>query len=170
MEGTSWLPLAQGKIKPPDWKPGDFVYEYYWEWTFPQTPTTFGIERDRVKYIQYHGVWDTEELYDLTRDPDEMHNLIDDAGYFDRKLALRHALFAQLANTSGKHVVPYTEKTSSGLIHRDVDGTRAADFPANWYVQPNLPTKMNDLFPDTAAKAAAEKAGKPYFPDRGPKH
>jgi len=170
MEGTSWLPLAEGRIKPADWKPGDFVYEYYWEWTFPQTPTTFAIERDRLKYIQYHGVWDTEELYDLSRDPDEMHNLIDDAGYFDRKLALRHALFAQLANTSGKHVVPYTEKTSSGLVHRNVDGTRAADFPANWYVLPNLPTKMNDLFPDTAAKAAAETAGKPYFPDRGPKH
>ena len=170
MEGSSWLPLAEGRIKPADWKPGDFVYEYYWEWTFPQTPTTFAIERDRLKYIQYHGVWDTEELYDLSRDPDEMDNLIDDAGYFDRKLALRHALFAQLANTGGKHVVPYTEKTSSGLVHRDVHGTHAADFPAEWYVQPNLPTKMNDLFPDTHGKAAAEKAGKPYFPDRGPKH
>jgi arylsulfatase A-like enzyme len=169
MEGTSWLGLAEGKVKPADWKPGDFVYEYYWEWTFPQTPTTFAIERDRVKYIQYHGVWDTEELYDLSRDPDEMHNLIDDPAYFDRKLVLRHALFEQLDNNRGQHVVPYTEKTSSGLVHRDVNGTRAADFPSQWYVPPNSPGKMNDLFPDTAAKAAADKEGKPYFPDRSPK-
>lgn len=166
MEGKSWLALAEGKVGLADWKPGDFVYEYYWEWTFPQTPTTFAIERDRVKYIQYHGVWDTEELYDLTRDPDEMHNLIDDPAYFDRKLVLRHALFEQLANRRGQHVVPYTEKTSSGLVHRDVNGTHAADFPPQWYVQPNLPGKMNDLFPDTPAKAAADKSGQAYIPDR----
>ena len=166
MEGRSWLGLAKGRLKPADWKPGDFVYEYYWEWTFPQTPTTFAIERDRVKYIQYHGVWDTEELYDLSSDPDEMHNLIDDPAYFDRKLVLRHALFEQLANAGGQHVVPYTEKTSSGLVHRDVDGAHAADFPPQWYVQPNLPSKMNDLYPDTPAKAEAEKSGQAYFPDR----
>jgi arylsulfatase A-like enzyme len=166
MEGKSWLALAEGKVTPADWKPGDFVYEYYWEWTFPQTPTTFAIERDRLKYIQYQGVWDTEELYDLSKDPDEMNNLVDDPAYFDRKLVLRHALFEQLANNRGQHVVPYTEKTSSGLVNRDVNGTRAADFPPQWYVQPNLPTKMNDLFPDTPAKATADKAGRPYIPDR----
>lgn len=95
-----------------------------------------------------------------------MNNLIDDPAYFDRKLVLRHALFEQLANGKGQHVVPYTEKTSSGLVNRDVNGTRAADFPPQWYVQPNLPTKMNNLFPDTSAKAAADKAGRAYIPDR----
>ncbi|MGH1558587.1 sulfatase/phosphatase domain-containing protein [Caulobacter segnis] len=34
-EGKSVLPLAEGKVKPEDWKEQDFVYEYYWEWTFP---------------------------------------------------------------------------------------------------------------------------------------
>jgi arylsulfatase A-like enzyme len=166
MEGKSWLSLAEGKTKAADWKPGDFVYEYYWEWTFPMTPTTFAIERDRVKYIQYHGVWDTEEIYDLNRDPGEMHNLINDPTYLDRKIVLRHALFAQLANNKNTHVVPYTEKTSSGVTNRDVDGTHAADFPASWYVKPNLPSKMNDIFPDTPAKAEATRAEKPYRPQR----
>lgn len=168
MEGTSWLPLAEGKIKPADWKPGDFVYEYYWEWSFPQTPTTFAIERDRVKYIQYHGVWDIEELYDLGRDPDEMNNLIDDPAYLDRKIVLRKALFEQLGNSAGRHVVPYTQKTSTGLVDRDVDGTHAADFPPQWYVKPNLPTKMNTLFPDSPARHDADVAGKAYIPQRGP--
>ncbi|MEG3168042.1 sulfatase [Sphingomonas sp. LB3N6] len=167
MEGRSWLALAEGKVTPADWKPGDFVYEYYWEWTFPMTPTTFAIERDRVKYIQYHGVWDIEELYDLDRDPGEMHNLIDDPAYLSRKIALRHALFAQLGNTQGRHVVPYTEKTSSGVTWRAVDGPHAADFPPGWYRRPNLPSKMNDIFPDSIAKAAASAADKSFVPNRG---
>lgn len=164
MEGKSFLPVAEGKIDEKTWNPGDFVYEYYWEWSFPQTPTTFAIERDRVKYIQYHGVWDLEELYDLKNDPDEMHNLIQDPAWLNTKITLRKALFEQLANNKGQHVVPYTQKTSSGLVHRNVDGPHAADFPADWYVKPNLPTKMNDLFADSPAKAKAQAAGKPYHP------
>ncbi len=169
MEGKSWLSLAQGKTAPADWKPGDFIYEYYWEWSFPQTPTTFAIERNRVKYIQYHGVWDTEEVYDLDKDPNEMHNLVDDPAYLAIKNTLRHALFAQLGNGAGKHVVPYTEKTSSGLVNRDVNGTHAADFPKSWYVQPNLPSKMNTLFPETPANAAATASGRSYHPSRTPR-
>lgn len=164
MEGKSFLPVAKGEIDEKAWNPGDFVYEYYWEWSFPQTPTTFAIERDRVKYIQYHGVWDIEELYDLKTDPDEMHNLINDPAWLDTKITLRAALFDQLANRKGEHVVPYTRKTSSGLVDRNVHGSRAADFPADWYVEPNLPSKMNDLFADTPAKAAADAAGKRYRP------
>ncbi len=164
MEGKSFLPVAEGKIDEKAWNPGDFVYEYYWEWSFPQTPTTFAIERDRVKYIQYHGVWDMEELYDLKTDPDEMHNLIEDPAWLDTKITLRKALFDQLGNSKGEHVVPYTRKTSSGLVHRKIDGARAADFPAGWYVKPNLPSKMNDLFADTPAKQKADAAGKAYRP------
>ena len=48
------------------------------------TPTTFAIERDNLKYIQYFGIYDTEELYDLAKDRDEMHNLIDDPAYMPR--------------------------------------------------------------------------------------
>ncbi|GAA0210947.1 hypothetical protein GCM10009081_26840 [Brevundimonas nasdae] len=62
MEGKSFLDLVEGKTSAQAWDTEDFVYEYYWEWTFPQTPTTFSITRDQVKYIQYHGVWDTEEV------------------------------------------------------------------------------------------------------------
>ncbi|MQP66386.1 sulfatase-like hydrolase/transferase [Niveispirillum sp. SYP-B3756] len=166
MEGQSILPVAQGKISAQDWNKQDFVYEYYWEWSFPQTPTTFAIERNRVKYIQYHGVWDIEELYDLNKDPDEMHNLIDDPAYLQTKIELRHSLFTQLTNKGNDHVVPFTEKTSSGLVNRDQSGRRAADFPANWYVKPNLPTKMNGLFPDSEAKAKADAEGRAYFPQR----
>jgi hypothetical protein len=63
--------------------------------------------------------------------------------------------------------VPFTEKTSSGLVDRDINGVHAADFPPQWYVEPNLPTKMNNLFPDSQAKRDADAAGKTYIPKRG---
>jgi arylsulfatase A-like enzyme len=164
MEGKSFLPLAEGKIDEQTWDAGDFIYEYYWEWSFPQTPTTFAIQRDRVKYIQYHGVWDLEELYDLKTDPDEQRNLINDPAWLETRIALRAALFRQLANKNGQHVVPFTEKTSPGLVHRKRGGTRAADFPDEWYVAPNLPSKMNGLFPDSPAKAQADAEKRFYRP------
>lgn len=166
MEGRSFLPVAQGKTSPQEWNKQDFVYEYYWEWSYPQTPTTFSIERDRVKYIQYHGVLDTEELYDLNKDPNEMNNLINDPAYMQTKIDLRHALFDQLANKGNDHVIPFTEKASSGLINRSETGPHAADFPADWYVKPNLPSKMNGVFPDSEAKVKADAEGRAYFPQR----
>lgn len=166
MEGASFLPVAEGKVKEKDWNPGDFVYEYYWEWSFPMTPTTFAIERDRMKYIQYHGVWDIEELYDLAKDPDEKRNLIDEPALLATKIALRKALYQQLANSGGKHVVPYTARNSTGIVLRDVDGKRAADFPATWYTKPGLPTKFNGFYSDNEAKLKATQEGRRYVPQR----
>ena len=84
MDGASFLPLLTGA--PPAGAaapPGDaggagreFLYEYYWEYAFPHTPTTFALRGDRYKYVMYHGLWDTAELYDLETDPREQHNLI----------------------------------------------------------------------------------------------
>ena len=41
------------------------LYEYFWEWNYPHTPTVHAVIGQRYKYIRYHGVWDTDELYDL---------------------------------------------------------------------------------------------------------
>ena len=73
MQGRSFVPVLAD-----DQTPGRdaFLYEYFWERAFPQTPTVLGIRTDRYKLMRYHGVWDRYELYDLQRDPDERHNLI----------------------------------------------------------------------------------------------
>jgi arylsulfatase A-like enzyme len=163
-EGQSAWPLISGRVAPADWKPQDFVYEYYWEWTFPMTPGTFAIERNRLKYIQYYGIYDLEELYDLGTDPDEMHNLIDDPRYLDAKLELREALYRQLADRNGRHVIPYTQRLASGSVRRNREGTDAAPFPERWRVEPNRPDRLDDIVPDSRAKQAAHDRGVPFRP------
>lgn len=159
-EGKSFLEVATGKTPPDQWDAPDLIYSYYWEWTFPHTPTTFAIERGRVKYIQYHGVWDTEELYDLASDPDEMNNLIDDPAWTATKVDLRQRLFDGLANQSGEHAVPYTMRNAEGVVWRSEQGRAAAPFPDKWLKAPNRPDRLRGVFPETAPVTPARPDGK----------
>lgn len=99
MRGESFLPLLKGE-KVENWRDRVF-YEYYWEYDFPHTPTTFGVRTDRYKYIRYQGIWDTNELYDLEKDPAEMHNLIDEPEHQELVKKLSEELYDWLENTGG---------------------------------------------------------------------
>ena len=78
-------------------------YEYYWEYDFPMTPTTFGVRDARYKFIRYHGIWDRNELYDLENDPNEMYNLIEDSAHQQRIETMAHALYDWLEPTDGDY-------------------------------------------------------------------
>ncbi|MDO9254765.1 MAG: sulfatase [Bacteroidales bacterium] len=78
MVGKSFISLLQGKEIL--WRNRIF-YEYFWEYDFPQTPTTFGVRTDRYKFIRYYGIWDTNEFFDLKEDPFETKNLIGEKEY-----------------------------------------------------------------------------------------
>lgn len=79
IDGRSFLPLLKGNMGIP-WR-DEILYEYCWEWNFPQTPTQFALRTDRYKYIFYHGVWDDNAFFDLKKDPLEQYNLIDAEKY-----------------------------------------------------------------------------------------
>ncbi|WP_314372549.1 sulfatase [Sphingomonas paucimobilis] len=163
-EGVSAWSLANGTTRAADWKAPDFTYEYYWEWSFPMTPGTFAIQRGDMKYIQYYGVYDTDELYDLAKDPDEMHNLVDDPKFLQTKIDLRAALYKELADRNGRHVIPYTQRLAIGSVRRNRNGTGAAPFPDKWLVEPNRQDRFEDILPDSAAKQRAKEAGSALMP------
>ncbi|MFJ5446958.1 sulfatase [Methylobacillus methanolivorans] len=142
-------------------RPDNFVYEYFWEYTFPQTPTTFAIRTAQYKYIQYYGIWDKEELYDMQRDPQEKHNLIDskDEAIIKTKVALRKQLYDGLQTKQGKNVIPYNQRVSPGMVYRyEGTGEQLATFPREWLRDYDPEDIFAGFFPDQVGKEAKVKA------------
>ncbi len=115
MVGYSLIPLLKGIQIP--WRDKIF-YEYFWEYDFPQTPTMFGVRTDRYKYIHYHGIWDTNELYDLTDDPDETRNLIASPGHQSLIRELNKSIYDWLESTDGMSI-PLKRTERPHLDHRN---------------------------------------------------
>ena len=101
MDGRSVLKALRGETIDAE---SEFLYEYYWEYAFPHTPTTFALRGDRYKFIFYHGVWDLNEFYDLETDPAERRNLINVPGYQQQIDQMRSRLFDRLEATGGMQV------------------------------------------------------------------
>jgi arylsulfatase A-like enzyme len=112
VQGQSILPLLQEKEY--RWRDKIF-YEYYWEYDFPQTPTMHGVRTDRYKLIRYHGIWDTNEFYDLQEDPDEMNNLIASPEHQELIEKLTTGIYDWLDSTDGMQIpLKRTVKKRSG--------------------------------------------------------
>ncbi len=146
-DGQSFLAQAQGK-KVSAWR-DSLLYEYYWEFNYPHTPTTFALRGNQYKYIQYHGVWDTEELYDLDADPKEMRNLIYEEEYFDMRIAMRKELFEQLTSRRNEHSVPFSKKFNHGAVFREADRSKAAQFPESWQRKEGDRDLTDFFYPDS---------------------
>lgn len=73
MHGRSFLPLLRGEDT--EWRT-EFLYEYFWERAYAQTPTVLGLRSDKYSFMRHHGIWDKYELYDIENDPDQMNNLL----------------------------------------------------------------------------------------------
>lgn len=127
MDGRSFLGLATGELARGDWRQ-EFLYEYYWEYNFPHTPTIFALRTDKYKFIQQHGVWDVDELYDLEADPEENHNLIFQDSFQKQVRDYRQRLHAILEKSDAARV-PFTQKRSMGASLRRRTGSQPARFP-----------------------------------------
>jgi N-acetylglucosamine-6-sulfatase len=129
-DGQSFLGLATGEEDGSEWRES-LLYEYYWEWSFPQTPSVFALRESRFKFIQYHGIWDSDELYDLIEDPREQHNLLREPDYAEVVSRMRGELFARL-EASGANRVPFTFKRGDGNGRRNASENGSAPFPDVW--------------------------------------
>ena len=101
MQGNSFLPLL--KQQNIAWRDKAY-YEYYWEFSYPQTQTTFGVRKGRYKFIFYPGIWDISEFFDLETDPEEKNNLYRSSAYQKNIGELREELWDWLKQTGGMQI------------------------------------------------------------------
>lgn len=126
-DGRTLTPLLCGEKIP--WR-DYFLYVYYWERNYPQSPTVFALRGDRYKFITHYGLWDSDELYDLQADPDEMKNLIHDPAHQRTVAAMTRRLYAMMAELGGMQI-PLNPPAGeiNNLRLRSRGGEQAADFP-----------------------------------------
>ncbi|TWT79231.1 Arylsulfatase [Planctomycetes bacterium CA13] len=136
MDGMSFLDLPNN----PNMKWRDyFLYVYYWEKNFPQSPTQFALRGDRFKYITYYGLWDVDELYDLTTDPGETINLINNPDYKSVAKEMENRLYEMLGESGGMDIP--MNQPAGGINNKrweEQGGQQSADFPASMVVEKPL--------------------------------
>ncbi len=114
MQGVSLRKLARGEAQRQS-----FLYEYF---AVPRvaprdtcTPNMRAIRTQNYKYITYFDTTQTEELYDLTKDPIEMRNLIKDSTYAEVLKRLRFQLDSLRVATGDSTVIDtVVEATDKG--------------------------------------------------------
>ncbi len=129
MHGQSFFKILKGEDLV--WRES-FLYEYFWEWNYPQTPTTHALRGSRYKYIRYHGIWDTDELYDLRNDPHEQHNLINHPEHQERIATMKAELFDILRTTGGQNI-PFHEDRGRKFYHRNGKKAKQGEFPPYFF-------------------------------------
>ena len=132
MDGNSVIPLLTGQET--EWR-DYFLYVYYWEKNFPQSPTVFSLRGERFKYITYYGLWDADELYDLQNDPGETSNLCYDPAYSGIAKEMETRLYEMMEELGGMEIPMNAPRgNSQNKRLRSRGGRKASDFPNNTVV------------------------------------
>jgi len=90
MQGRSIRPVLGGKT-PGDWRTSMY-YQYFEYPAVHMVRKHYGVRTERYKLIHYYGDVDEWELFDLEKDPHELHSVYDDPGYADTAATLKAEL------------------------------------------------------------------------------
>jgi len=123
IHGRSWKPLLAGDTK--GWRTA-WYYEYNYEKQFPYTPNVRGVRTAEWKYVHYpHGDGKPDrhkaELYNISSDPGESKNLIDDpkrAGLIEQLKKDLHRLMKETGALPDK--MPIDEGVKKELPDEDI--------------------------------------------------
>ena len=108
IQGISILPILNPAKAPANWQK-EMYYHYY---EFPEPHHVyphFGIRTEKYKLIRFYGGIDSWELYDLAKDPHELHNI-----YNDKKNA---KLITGLKTSLQKLIVKYKDDEALKLLN-----------------------------------------------------
>jgi N-acetylglucosamine-6-sulfatase len=123
VHGRSFKPLLAGQRE--GWRTS-WYYEYNYEKQFPYTPNVRGVRTDEWKYVHYpHGDGGPDrhkaELYNLSDDPGETKNLIDDPAYADKVAELKAELQRLMEETDAlPDEMPLDEGVKSELPEESI--------------------------------------------------
>lgn len=92
MQGKSLLPILEGNT-PQGWRNAHY-YHYYEHPSEHDVRRHYGITTERYKLIHFYYDLDKWEMYDLKKDPSEMHNIYGDPTYADVQSKLHDNLDA----------------------------------------------------------------------------
>ena len=89
MQGRSFLPLLSGRT-PDDWRTSMY-YRYYCYPASHRVQPHYGVRTERYKLIYFNKL-DQWELFDLRKDPHELHNVYADPAYAETVKRLKSEL------------------------------------------------------------------------------
>ena len=105
IQGESFLPLLEGKKAP--WR--DAAYYHYYEFPQPHhVAPHFGIRSTQYTLVRFYGPSDFWELYDIKKDPQNLHNLYGQKGY--------EAITASLKKTLRSQIVQYKDNEALTIM------------------------------------------------------
>jgi len=118
MQGSNFAPLLSGKT-PGNWQKAMYYHYYefpYWHHVQPH----YGIRTDRYTLAHFYYNVDIWELYDNQKDPEQIHNLIDDPAYAevvkDLKAQLKQLMIKFDDNKSLEEFRAITDKNFGNIV------------------------------------------------------
>src|SRR5690606_33701899 len=80
IQGQSFLPVLQANGR--DVRTREASYYHYYEFPEPHHVSPhFGVTTERYKLVRFYKGQNAWELYDLQKDPQELHNVYEDEAY-----------------------------------------------------------------------------------------